>query len=453
MQQAQQANMENASILTERFLHNVNDRSLKVGVVGLGYVGLPLIRAFIDAGFDTVGFDVDLTKIESLLAGKSYIKQIPDETIQDWITKGKFRPTANLAQLSEPDALLICVPTPLSTSRDPDLSYVTSTGQSIAENLREGQLIILESTTYPGTTRDVLLPILGRSGLRAGEQYFVAYSPEREDPGNLDYSASSIPKVVGGIDALSLELAENLYQAAVVETVPVSSPEVAEASKILENTYRSVNIAMVNELKLLFDEVGINIWEVIDAASTKPFGFQPFYPGPGLGGHCIPIDPFYLSWVARQHGMTTRFIELAGEINTSMPAYVVSRLTEALNARCKPVRGSGIGILGVAYKPNVDDPRESPAFKLMELLENRGADLSYNDPFIPNLPDMRSFQFGQMTSTDITPEWLVSLDAVVIVTDHECYDWTSIAHHSQLIVDTRNATKNVELGRAKIVLA
>jgi UDP-N-acetyl-D-glucosamine dehydrogenase len=445
--------MEKNSILPERFLQNIADRSLKVGVVGLGYVGLPLIRAFIDAGFHTIGFDVDRTKIEALLSGKSYIKQIADATIQDWLERGRFRPTANLAELSEPDALLICVPTPLSTSRDPDLSYVNSTAKSIAEQLRVGQLVVLESTTYPGTTRDVLLPILAESGLKIGEEYFVAYSPEREDPGNLAYSASRIPKVVGGVDSLSLQLADNLYQAAVVETVPVTSPEVAEACKILENTYRSVNIAMVNELKTLFDEIGINIWEVIDAASTKPFGFQAFYPGPGLGGHCIPIDPFYLSWVARQYGMTTRFIELAGEINTSMPAYVVSRLTEALNAGSKPIRGSRIGIIGVAYKPNVDDPRESPAFKLMEILEKRGAQLSYNDPFISALPDMRSFRISKMTSTEITTEWLNSLDAAVIVTDHDGYDWALITEHSDLIVDTRNATKHVKLGRSKIVLA
>jgi UDP-N-acetyl-D-glucosamine dehydrogenase len=355
-----------------------------------------------------------------------------------------------LSRLSEPDALLICVPTPLSDSRDPDLFYVESTTKAIAKTLRPGQLVVLESTTYPGTTRDVMLPLLQESGLEAGKDFFLAYSPEREDPGNPDFSASGIPKVVGGLDPVSLQLAQSLYAHAVVNTIPVSSCEVAEACKILENTYRSVNIAMVNELKMLFDRIGIDVWEVIDAAKTKPFGFQAFYPGPGLGGHCIPIDPFYLSWVARKHEMSTRFIELAGEINTSMPSYVITRLSEALNDLGKPIRGSKIGVLGVAYKRDVDDPRESPSFKLMELLLERGAELSYNDPHIPSLPMMRHYDVPAMDSQDLTPSYLESLDCVLIATDHSAYDYDTIVKHARLVVDTRNATASVQEGRGKI---
>ena len=421
-----------------------------VGVIGLGYVGLPLVKAFVEAGFRTLGFDVEARKVASLRAGKSYIKHLPGEWISGCIAAGRFEPTDDLARLSEPDALIICVPTPLTDSRDPDLSYIRSTAHQIASTLRTGQLVVLESTTYPGTTRDVVLPILAGSGLKLGEDFFLAYSPEREDPGNPDYSASSIPKVVGGLDPDSLHLAESLYRHAVVDTVPVSSCEVAEACKILENTYRSVNIAMVNELKILFDRIGIDIWEVINAAKTKPFGFQAFYPGPGLGGHCIPIDPFYLSWVARKHDLSTRFIELAGEINTSMPDYVISRLSEALNDVGKPIRGSKIAVLGAAYKKDVDDPRESPSFKLMKLLLQRGADLSYNDPHIPSLPKMRHYDLPAMQSQELTPAYLESLDCVLIATDHTVYDYDMIVKHASLVVDTRNATANVTQGRDKI---
>ncbi len=428
-------------------------KTAKVGVVGLGYVGLPLIQAFVRAGFNTIGFDVDQTKIDSLADGRSYIRHIPSEWVRSWIDEEDFEPTADMTRLSEADAILICVPTPLSDSRDPDLSYVESTAQFVAASLRPGQLVVLESTTYPGTTRDVVLPILNQSGLTAGKDFFVAYSPEREDPGNPDFSASGIPKVVGGIDPASLELAVSLYQSAVVSTIPVSSCEVAEACKILENTYRSINIAMVNELKVLFQKIGIDVWEVIDAARTKPFGFQAFYPGPGLGGHCIPIDPFYLSWVARKHEMPTRFIELAGEINTSMPEYVVSRVAEALNDVGRPVRGSRIGVLGVAYKKDVDDPRESPSFKLMELLQQRGAVISYNDPHIPNLPSMRHYDVPQLDSEPLTPDYLAAQDCVLIATDHSSYDWDLIVRHARLVVDTRNATREVREGREKIYKA
>ena len=363
--------MPSQAILTQHgassLEHAIRAKTAQVGVIGLGYVGLPLIRAFVGAGYPTIGFDVDRAKVDRLTAGESYIGHIPSSWIAECVQSGRFEPTAEMRRLDEADALLICVPTPLSESRDPDLRYVEATARQIAEVLRPGQLIVLESTTYPGTTRDVLLPILSQSGKRVGEDFFLAYSPEREDPGNPDYSADRIPKVVGGIDATSCRLAELLYAEAVVRVVAVSSCEVAEACKILENTYRSVNIALVNELKMLCDRLGMDVWEVIDAAKTKPFGFQAFYPGPGLGGHCIPIDPFYLGWVARKHGMPTRFIELAGEINTSMPRYVVRRVMDALNEMGKPLKGSKVCVLGVAYKKDVDDPRESPSFVLMEL--------------------------------------------------------------------------------------
>jgi len=428
----------------------IEEKTALVGVVGLGYVGLPLVQAFVGAGFRTLGFDVDQRKVDRLSAGESYIGHIPASWIAACIDQGKFTPTADMQRLAEADALLICVPTPLSESRDPDLSYVESTVRTIAAVLRPGQLIVLESTTYPGTTRDVILPILTETGLKPGKDFFLAYSPEREDPGNPDYTASGIPKVVGGVDPASLKLAAALYSHAVVNTVPVSSCEVAEACKILENTYRSVNIAMVNELKVLFDRIGIDIWEVIDAAKTKPFGFQAFYPGPGLGGHCIPIDPFYLSWVARRHGMPTRFIELAGEINTQMPRYVVSRVVEALNEAGKPLNGSNVALLGVAYKRDVDDPRESPSFELMELLREGGANVTYNDPHIPRLPTMRHYDVPELTSEPLTEKYLTAQDCVLIATDHAAYDWDFIVRHAALVIDTRNATRHVAEGREKI---
>lgn len=431
----------------------IADKSALVGIVGLGYVGLPLARAFIDAGYRILGFDVDQRKVDQLLAGESYIGHLSSEWVSQCIGQKTFAPTAEMDRLDEPDAILICVPTPLSDSRDPDLSYVEATAREIAQRLRPGQLVVLESTTYPGTTRDVMLPLLAASGLTCGEDYFLAYSPEREDPGNPDFSAGSIPKVVGGYDSKSLQLAEELYRAAVSQVVPVSSCEVAEACKILENTYRAVNIALVNELKKLFDRLGIDVWEVIDAAKTKPFGFQAFYPGPGLGGHCIPIDPFYLSWVARKHDMPTRFIELTGEVNASMPDYVVERVTLALNGESKPIKGSKICILGMAYKRDVDDPRESPSFRLMELLATRGAVLTYNDPHIPALPSMRHFEVPDLTSSALTPEFLASQDCVLIATDHSAYDYDQIVEHSRLVVDTRNATAGVNCSGATIVKA
>lgn len=426
------------------------NKTAKLGVVGLGYVGLPLIRAFANAGFATIGYDVDQRKVDKLLKGESYIAHIPTEWIQDWLKSKTFEPTSDMKRLSEADAILICVPTPLNDSRDPDVSYIESTGRYIAATLRPGQLVVLESTTYPGTTRDVLLPILEKGGLKAGVDFFVAYSPEREDPGNPNYTASGIPKVVGGLDAQSLELAHKLYSFAVVKTVPVSSCEVAEATKILENTYRAVNIALVNELKVLFDKMKLDIWEVVDAAKTKPFGYQAFYPGPGLGGHCIPIDPFYLSWLARKVGLTTRFIEVAGEINTHMPHYVVEKIGEALNDIGRPIKGSKICILGMAYKKDVDDPRESPSFELYELLAERGAVLTYSDPHIPVMPKMRAHPMPELKSQELTPAFLASQDLLLIATDHTAFDYAAIVKHGKLVVDTRNATKNVKEGREKI---
>lgn len=428
----------------------INEKTARVGVVGLGYVGLPLLRAFIRAGFSAIGFDVDETKVQKLNAGESYIKHIPSDWIREWISSGRFKATADMNRLCEPDAILICVPTPLNESRDPDLQYIEGTTAAIAQVLRRDQLIVLESTTYPGTTREVMLPLLEETGLKVGQDFFLAFSPEREDPGNPNFSAERIPKVVGGIEPKSTQLAVALYGHAVIQVVPVASAEVAEACKILENTYRAVNIAMVNELKVLFQRLGIDIWEVIEAAKTKPFGFQAFYPGPGLGGHCIPIDPFYLSWLARRHGMTTRFIELAGEINTSMPEYVIHRVICALNEHGKPLKGSRVCILGMAYKKDVDDPRESPSFALMEMLLDGGAVVTYNDPHIPRLPKMRHFRVPEMTSTELTAEFVASQDCILIATDHSAYDFDFIVRHAPLIVDTRNATKNVTIGREKI---
>ncbi len=430
----------------------IADRKAVVGVIGLGYVGLPLVRLFARGGYRVIGFDVDDAKVAQLRQGQSYIGHIPSEQIRDLVQSGRFDATSDLQRLDEPDVIIICVPTPLNPYREPDLSAVVNTGEAIARKLRAGQLVILESTTYPGTTDDVLLPILEKSGLKAGRDFFLAYSPEREDPGNPKYSAGTIPKVVGGIDRESLDLACALYSSVVVEVVPVSSTRAAEACKILENTYRAVNIALVNELKVLFQRMGIDVWEVIRAASTKPFGFQPFYPGPGLGGHCIPIDPFYLTWIARRYDFTTRFIELAGEVNTSMPRYVVNKIADYLNEHAKPVKGSKILVLGVAYKKDVDDPRESPSFPIMEMLLERGARVSYNDPHIPTLPRMRHYRV-QMDSVPLTEETLRAQDCVVILTDHSAYDWDFIVRHSRLIVDTRNATANVREGREKIRFA
>ncbi|KKL63973.1 hypothetical protein LCGC14_2169760, partial [marine sediment metagenome] len=369
--------------MIESLLEKIESGTAVVGVVGLGYVGLPLVREFTRAGMHVMGFDVDEKKVKALMAGRSYIEHIPAQVVKDMVRSKRFAATTDFRKLSKPDCILICVPTPLTKQREPDMSYVEATAGSVAATLRKGQLVVLESTTYPGTTREVMLPILASAGLKVGRDFFLAYSPEREDPGNKSYSTKTIPKVVGGCDKHSLAAAVALYEVAIDQVVPVSSAAAAEACKILENTYRSVNIALVNELKVLFDRMGIDVWEVIRAAATKPFGFHPFYPGPGLGGHCIPIDPFYLAWKARQYDMSTRFIELAGEINVAMPRFVIDKVTEALNDRGKAVKGSRILVLGLAYKKDVDDMRESPSLELIELLQKKGAKVSYNDPHIP----------------------------------------------------------------------
>lgn len=432
--------------------NKIEDHTAVIGVIGLGYVGLPLIKAFINRGFRCVGFDIDSAKVDALNAGRSYIKHIPSETIADWIHREAFTATTDMWQIAGMDAILICVPTPLNDSRDPDLSFVESTTMSVCRSLRAGQLIVLESTTYPTTTRNVVVPMLNSnsSGLKSGVDFFVAYSPEREDPGNASFTAASIPKVVGGADVISGELASALYSQAVVSVVPVASAEIAEACKILENTYRSVNIALVNELKTLFDRMGIDVWAVIEAAKTKPFGFQAFYPGPGLGGHCIPIDPFYLSWLARKYGMNTRFIELAGEVNSTMPNYVIARLTEFLNTERKPVNGSKVCLLGLAYKKDIDDPRESPSFELLKLLMERGAIVSYSDPHVPVIPKMRHYNFPTMQSSELSKEFLQEQDCVLISTDHTAFDYVEIVKHAKMIVDTRNACAGIVTGSHKI---
>jgi UDP-N-acetyl-D-glucosamine dehydrogenase len=441
-----------SSLHHSSLLSKIESGTVRVGIIGLGYVGLPLARAFAERGIAVLGFDVDPVKVAKLEEGQSYIGHIPDSTIRR-IREQRFEATTSFERLDEPDVIIVCVPTPLTEAREPDLTYIVNSTRAIAERLRPGQLIVLESTTYPGTTRQVVLPLLAAGGLEPGRDFFLAFSPEREDPGNPQFSAPTIPKVVGGLEPASLELAVALYGRVVVRVVSVSSPEVAEACKILENTYRAINIALVNELKMLYDRMGINVWDVIEAAKSKPFGFQAFYPGPGLGGHCIPIDPFYLTWVARKYGLATRFIELAGEINTAMPAYVVSKIADALNEDCKPIKESKITLLGMAYKKDVDDPRESPGFELMELLLKKGAVVHYNDPHIPVLPPMRHYPQLRMSSQELTVEYLGSQDCVLVVTDHSAYDWDWIAQHAALIVDTRNAMKNAISPRARIILA
>ena len=440
-------------LMTVKMWRDAIDRkTAQVGIVGMGYVGLPLMRTFCGAGFSCLGFDVDETKVAKLNAGKSYIKHIPSSLIKKVVSENRFRATTDPRELAGCDAILICVPTPLSKMREPDMTYVENTSHLIADSMRRGQLVVLESTTYPGTTRELVEPILATSGLKVEKDFFLAYSPEREDPGRTDHTTETIPKVVGGYGPASTKIAVALYGAAVQQIVPVSTCEVAEACKILENVYRCVNIAMINELKMLFDKMGIDVWEVIRAAATKPFGFQPFYPGPGLGGHCIPIDPFYLSWKARQYNMSTRFIEIAGEINTSMPEYVIVRIADALNAKKKAINGSKILVLGLSYKKDVDDIRESPSIELIEMLKARGAKVDYNDPHVPRTPKQREHNL-RMTSKAITATMLKSYDCVVIATDHSAYDYAAIVKSAKLVVDTRNATAKVKTGRKKIVKA
>jgi len=440
--------------MKDMLLEKMRSRELRVGVVGLGYVGLPLILALNDQGFPTLGLDIDLIKSDNLLSGRSYIKHIPDSAIEKLNDSGLFDSSTDFSRVAEVDVLLLCVPTPLTRQREPDMSYVTSTIESIAPYLKKGHLVVLESTTYPGTTTELLLPILENKKLKEGRDFFLAYSPEREDPGNTDYSTARIPKVVGGHSQEALELAVHLYSQFVPEVIPVSSTKTAEAVKLTENIFRAVNIALVNELKVVYAKMGIDIWEVIEAAKTKPFGYMPFYPGPGLGGHCIPIDPFYLTWKAREFECSTRFIELAGEVNVSMPDYVMTCLAEALNERKKPLKDSRILLLGLSYKKDVDDTRESPAFILMEKLLEKGAKIDYHDPYVDQIGATRTHSaLAGIQSVPLTKETVSSYDAVLIVTDHSCVDYDMVVAQADLIVDTRNATAGVSGTRDNVVKA
>jgi len=436
----------------DQLLQKILKKKALVGVIGLGYVGLPLVLRFCEEDFRIFGFDVDSKKVAKLKKGKSYLKSISSSRISQFIRSGRLDVTDDFSRLREPDCILICVPTPLTEKMEPDLQYIERTTDAIQQHLRKGQLIVLESTTYPGTTEELILPRLESTGLRVGKDFFLAFSPEREDPGNRRFTTQQIPKVVAGVTPSCQKTATFLYHQIIKKVVPVSSPRVAELTKLLENIYRSVNIALVNELKMLADRMGIDIWEVIEAASTKPFGFSPFYPGPGMGGHCIPIDPFYLSWKAKEYDFTTRFIQLAGEVNVSIPYYIVSKILDALNERRKSIKGAKILILGVAYKKDVDDARESPALAIMDLLQKKGADILYHDPYIPVLPDFRKYLFT-LKSSPLTERLLHKVDAVVVVTDHTQIDYQWVVKHAPLIIDTRNVTKNMKQWKRKIVKA
>lgn len=427
--------------LADQLISNFRSRQTRIGVVGLGYVGLPLCGALVGAALPTIGFDIDPVKIESIAKGKTYIRHLSIDFVRKMRNSGLFSATTDFTAAADADALVVCVPTPLTKHRTPDLSYIESTFETLARYARPGQLFILESTTWPGTTTEVVRPILEKGGLRSGHDLFLAFSPEREDPGNVDFGTRSIPKVVGGDGPDALRAAVALYDEVVVKTVPVSTTEAAEAVKLTENIFRSVNIALVNELKLIYDAMGIDVWEVIDAAKSKPFGFMPFYPGPGLGGHCIPIDPFYLTWKAHEYGIATRFIELAGEINTRMPHHIVSRIAEVLDRRAGlSLSRARVLVLGISYKKNIDDMRESPSLTLIELLEARGARVEFCDPHIPMIPETR--EHGQLTgrrSVEWSRDTLANFDLVVIATDHDAFDYNDLVTHAKLVVDTRNA--------------
>ena len=429
-------------------LQKIENKSAVIGIVGLGYVGLPLGLEFAEKDFFVLGFDIDETKIPVLNSGKTYIKHIKADRIKNAVDNKKFEATSDFSRLPEVDAIIIAVPTPLDEHREPDISFIENSGKAIAKYLRKGQIVVLESSTYPGTTDEVLLPLFENveftqnkenpKKLVVGEDFYLAFSPEREDPNNPNFTTATIPKVVGGVTPNCSKIANAVYSGVIVKTVPVSSTRAAEATKLLENIYRSINIALVNELKMVFDRMGIDVWEVIDAASTKPFGFNAFYPGPGLGGHCIPIDPFYLTWKAREFEINTKFIELAGEINTYQPYYVVERTMDFLNEKRKTLNGSKVLLLGAAYKKNIDDMRESPSLKLIEILRERGAEVNYSDPYIPVLPKTRKYKFD-MVSVELTEENIKKYDVVLLSTDHDDFDYKFIAEHAQLIVDTRNA--------------
>ncbi|MCG8361453.1 MAG: nucleotide sugar dehydrogenase [Kiloniellales bacterium] len=436
-------------------LADIEARKATVGIIGLGYVGLPLVQVFCEAGYKVLGFDIDPEKVDMLAAGQSYIRHITEDSVQRLNESGRFGATTDFDRLGEADAILICVPTPLGPEREPDMRFVVSTTEALAGRVRPRQLIVLESTTYPGTTVEVMKPILERSGLKAGSDFFLAYSPEREDPGNPKFGTATIPKVIGGDGPEASRLAAALYQSAVVTVVPVSSTQTAEAVKLTENIFRAVNIALVNELKQIYEAMGIDVWEVIHAAESKPFGFMPFYPGPGLGGHCIPIAPFYLTWRARQFDIETRFIELAGEVNTAMPAYVVARLAEALGARGgKPLKEAKILLVGLAYKKNVDDIRESPGFVIVELLQEAGAKVDYYDPYVPTVPVTREHpQLAGQPRAPWTAESIASYDAAVVCTDHDDLDYGLLVEHARLIVDSRNVVRRKGFETDKLVQA
>jgi len=447
---------EPRSDLALELQHRIQTKTARIGVIGLGYVGLPLLRGIAQAGFSAIGFDIDAAKVTALNAGRSYMAHLSSDTIAALVGSGRLEASDQFARVRDADAILICVPTPLTRNREPDLSYVIRTVEAIAPHLRRGQLLVLESTTAPGTTREVVRPIVEAQGLKSGTDIFLAYSPEREDPGNAAFSTSAIAKVVGGDGEDALRLACALYEQVVVRSVPVSSLETAEAVKLTENIFRAVNIALVNELKVVFDAMSIDVWEVIEAAKTKPFGYMAFYPGPGLGGHCIPIDPFYLTWKAREYDIVTRFIELAGEINSAMPRYVVERLARALDDRTgRGLNGAGILVLGLAYKKNVDDIRESPALMVIELLERRGALVAYHDPHVPVIPPLR--EHGRLTGrrsvAPLSPEAVGAFDAVLIITDHDGIDYDGLVRSARLVVDTRNATRHVRRHHEQIVRA
>jgi UDP-N-acetyl-D-glucosamine dehydrogenase len=419
----------------------IRSKQARIGVIGLGYVGLPLVKLFLVKGFRVTGFDIDPKKVSLLNRGRSYIRHISTQELRGFLAKKAFRASGDFSGLSKMDVIIICVPTPLDAHKNPDLSYVLDTTRVIAKYLRKGQLIVLESTTYPGTTDEEMLPLLVERGLRPGRDFFLAFSPEREDPGNRSYSTGTIPKVIGGLTPDCRRLALLLYDQIVVRTVPVSSTRVAEAVKLLENIFRSVNIALVNELKIIFERMDIDIWEVIKAASSKPFGYMPFYPGPGYGGHCIPVDPFYLTYKAKEVDYPTKFIELAGEINTRMPYYVVNKTIDALNRKGKSVCNARILVLGIAYKKDIDDQRESPALKIISVFKEKGARVAYNDPYVPHSAGHREYPGLDLRSVALTAARLRASEAVIIATDHSVYDYDWIVRHAPLVVDTRNAVK------------
>ena len=431
--------------LIDELEKKIKDKKAKIGIIGMGYVGIPLGLEFAGTGFSVTGFDKDSARVKEINSGKQVIKHIPAKSMKEFVKKNNGSSTTDFSEIRDMDCLIICVPTPLDEHEQPDMSYIESASKEIGKNLRKGQLIVLESTTYPGTTREIVKPILEKSKLEAGEDFFLAYSPEREDPGNKEFSISAIPKVMGGLTDNCLRLTSNLYKNIVSETVEVSSLETAEATKLMENIFRAVNIAMVNELKLILSRMGINIWEVIDAAKTKPFGFMPFYPGPGMGGHCIPIDPFYLSWKAKEYNTEAKFIELAGEINRKMTEHIVHRIGRSLNDDKKSIRGSKILIVGVAYKKDIDDIRESPALRIMDLLKHKGAKITYHDPNVKNV--------GPLKSLDLTQNTINEQDAIVITTDHTNIDYKSLGKHAKLIVDTRNIMATVKNPKARVIRA